>query len=671
MAMYGTKPKAVEGIHIEPIKPQITDEIFKQRKKLFQSIFCIFDMGFRNLAKPKRHKRVSVEIKAKEAAAETSQSVKKQFLVAHYQHSIFTENQEALARFTFRLEQLFNHELSLVDNPLHPSHLIRHFKVAVHTISAGETEQLGLLAVLLEVLESEYKELLIQANQGFSSNRLPEIIEDEVYLRYAEEVAQADMQHRRNQSFLNSQSGLQPTDIYKSQKAANLIERLAESISSPLISRQHSTLPKIKSTELLEELALLNPLPVFMPPSDEQAAMPETETAIALIKQVKMVLEEKQACLEPQVESILTLVSRLLEVMEEDINLHPRMMAILRHFRIPLARVAVNNPLFLFDTENPLEVLIDRTAGAATKWLPNPKNYRDSLYNKLASIMERINRDFYDNYKVIEDCTDDLELFMRAEKRRYQLLEENLLEQFRKQDHYQKIEHDIDRHMEMRFSSEQLPGAFQDFVHQTWRSVVAYCFLQGETSEEAISTKQLESHEKLLLAPFQGRKLHNSAPLLNATQLLLQKTGLPPEQVRVSINNLKSALAEANTDSSHYSQGGLYGAELPTMEELDSEELETYFSTSGPSKKDEYDLQVEQLTSNCWVEMNWQGTVSRCRLATRLPFSDTLIFVDRGASAGAHRRKDLAALLREGELQLRILDTEGFVQRTLEATINI
>ncbi|MBV1921687.1 MAG: DUF1631 domain-containing protein [Pseudomonadales bacterium] len=687
MAMYmdGAKKKTeLDGLAIEEISAKSAERIFGQKAKLFASIFCLIEMGFKNLAKTDQQRSVSLKVESSESRVR-SVAQGKQRIVDKYVGIMKIENGVALARLTYHLEQRYKHHLSIAYNPINPENLARYISVSIHTLDLDDNEKMPLLAILLDTLSSEYEELLRQTEQGVVGLHLPELSDEDVAFRYEDEHAREESIIKRK-GFWNDMSDGAELDPLSVLSIVSEYVKAAREDSEPLgyLISVEPGLPLLEGDALAEGMLEIFPLPDFSLDGfsdgqlfDSETYLPLDEDVPSLAFQVQQVLDLHDCGLEPASIDTLNLLSMMFVYLDQETHIHPDIKMLLDHMRVPFVRVAINDPYFMFDARNPVQVLFDTLWSACIKWIPSIDGKRDSVYNKVASILETMSQHFTDDYQAVDECIEDMDLFNKAEKRRSKLIEGRLIStekaRFQKEEAISKT----DSYIAEKFPKATLPSGFLLFIESTWKSVVLMVNLKNFHQDGPEWRKVIEV-ENQLLSVVTGKESKDIDVLLGRVNELITLYGTPSLGIKQgsnagsnqgaddSIDNLRRILSmPSSVGASTLSMGGLPLPEMEVMEEeyIDPED----FGKTGGQSVDQFQEVVDKLFANTWVESMEEGVVSKSRVATVLSYSDTLVLVNRtGARAGVYAKEDLADKLRSGDLSMSILDTTLFFDRALE-----
>ena len=687
MAMYmdGAKKKTeLDGVAIEDISAKSAEKIFGQKAKLFASIFCLIEMGFKNLAKTDQQRSVSLKVESSESRVRLVKQ-DKQRIVDKYVGIMKIENGVALARLTYHLEQRYKHHLSIAYNPISPENLARYISVSIHTLDLVDNEKIPLLAILLDTLSSEYEELLRQTEQGVVGLHLPELSDEDVAFRYEDEHAREASIIKRK-GFWNDLSDGAELDPLSVLSIVSGYVKVAREDSEPLgyLISVDPGLPLLEGDDLAEGMLEIFPLPDFSLDgfSDGQFFDSETYLSIdedvpSLAFQVQQVLDLHDCGLVPASIDTLNLLSMMFVYLDQETHIHPDIKMLLDHMRVPFVRVAINDPYFMFDARNPVQVLFDTLWSTCTKWSPSSDRKRDSVYNKVALILETINQRFTDDYQTVDECIEDMDLFNKAEKRRSKLIEGRLIStekaRFQKEEAISKT----DSYIAEKFPKATLPSGFLLFIESTWKSVVLMVNLKN-FHQDGPEWRKVIDVENQLLSVVTGKESKDTDVLLGRVNELITLYGTPSLSIKQGRNQGSSEGAEDSLDNlrrilsmpssvgaSPLSIGGLPLPEMEVMEEeyIDPED----FGETGGQSVDQFQEFVDKLFANTWIESMEEGIVSKSRVATVLSFSDTLILVNRiGARVGVYAKEDLADKLRSGDLSMSILDTTLFFDRALE-----
>ena len=409
---------------------------------------------------------------------------------------------------------------------------------------------------------------------------------------------------------------------------------------------------------------------------DSETYLPIDEDVPSLAFQVQLVLDGHDCGLAQESIDTLNLLSMMFVYLDQQTHIHPSIKMLLDHMRVPFVRVAIKDPYFMFDAKNPIQVLFDTLWSTCIKWSPSRDEKRDSVYNKVASILEVMNQRFTDDYKVVDECIEDIDLFNKAEKRRSKLIEGRLIStekaRFQKAEAMSKTE----RYIDEKFPEATLPSGFLLFVESDWKPVVLMLNLKN-FHPDGPEWKKVVDVENQLLGVFKGSRVvagkesRDIDVLLGRVSELITLYGSPSQATNESLEKLRRILSmPSNVSVSNHSMGGLPLPEMEVMEEdgmydggMDPADL----AKMDSEPVDQFQEIVDKLVANIWIESMEEGVASKSRVATVLSYSDTLVLVNRaGVRAGVYAKEDLADKLRSGDLSMSILDTTLFFDRALE-----
>lgn len=688
MAMYmdaAKKKSELDGVAIDDISAASAERIFNQKEKLFASILCLVEMGFKNLTKTHKQRSVSVKVQSNQNLAylglvsasslslRDQQIKNKQRIVDKYVGLMKEQCAPALARLTYLLEKSYKHHLSIVHNPLTPENLARYISVSTHTLKLEDNEKTPLLAVLLETLCSEYAELLNQTEQGVTGEgvtgegvvgqQLPDLSEDDVAFRYEDEYAReaSIIQRKCLWHEVIEDADLGVTSIF-SIVSAYVVS--AKSKSEPLgyLLEVEDGLPILDSDTLVEGMGEILSLPDFSYPDEEY--LPPDDDVPSLAFQVQLVLDSHDSGLDPETIDTLNLLSMMFVYLDEQIDVHPTIKMLLDYMRVPFVQVAIKDHCFMFDARNPVQVLFDTLWSVCVKWSPSSNGLRDSVYNKVASIIERVNTEFVDDYQVIDECIEDIDLFNKAEKSRSKLIEGRLVSAEKARFLKEEANSKTLSHIDKTFNKDVLPRDFVEFVESSWKPVILMAHLKG-LSPEGPEWKKIGEVETQLLSFFEGKGSWDSSVLIGRVEELLLLYGAQAQAGSSNVDSLRKLLSKpiASVGLSSLSAGGI---PLPEMEVVEDEYFEQEEKASS-SPMDSIEALVDKMLANTWVELSEKGVTSKCRVAALLEFSDTLVLVNRsGIKAGVYTKSDLASSVRKGDLSVSLMETSLFFDRALK-----
>jgi len=670
MAMYMDAAK-------KDISAKSAESIFGQKKKLFASILCLVEMGFKNLTKTDQQRCVSLKVETSESRM-CSVTQNKQGIVDKYVGIMKVENGTALARLTYHLEQRYKHHLSIAYNPINPENLARYISVSIHTLDLDDNEKMPLLAILLETLSSEYEELLRQTEQGVVDLHLPELSDDDVAFRYEDEYAREASIIKRKSTWHDISDGADGDSLSVLSIVSGYVSTAREG-SQPLghLIAVEPGLPVLLGDDLVEGLLDIFPLPEFSLDGfsdgqlfDSETYLPIDEDVPSLAFQVQLVLDGHDCGLASENIDTLNLLSMMFVYLDQETHIHPTIKMLLDHMRVPFVRVAIKDSYFMFDARNSVQVLFDSLWSTCIKWSPSNDEKRDSVYNKVASILDVMNQNFTDDYQVVDECIEDMDLFNKAEKRRSKMIEGRLIStekaRFQKEEAISKT----DKYIDERFPSATLPSGFLRFIESDWKPVVLMVNLKN-FHQNGPQWKKLVDVENQLLSVVAGKESRDIDILLGRVNELITLYGSPAHGSS-SLDKLRRILSmPSNVSVSNLSMGGLPLPEMEVMEEgdmVDSGMDPADLAKTDNKVVDQFQEIVDKLVANTWIESMEEGVASKSRVATVLSYSDTLVLVNRsGVRAGVYAKEDLVDKLRSGDLSMSILDTTLFFDRALEA----
>lgn len=416
-------------------------------------------------------------------------------------------------------------------------------------------------------------------------------------------------------------------------------------------------------------------------------------------------------------EDVINLVSMLFEFILDDRTLPDSLKALIGRLQIPMLKVAVIDKTFFSRGSHPARRLLNEIASAALGWGDHDDTQRDSLYQKIEQVVQRLLNDFVDDPVIFSELLADFLAFTGDERRRSELLEQRTRDAEEGSAKAALARREVEQALNERLLGKTLPEVVVRLLQEAWSKVLMLsCLKHGVESAEwqsALATmddlvwsvqqhddpearmRLLEMVPGLLKAlregmasaafdPFSTGEFFSQLEALHVQAFQRFKRSLPeedkvqddqPELVEID-EQQRAALVEAGIDLPLLELPAAEPVEEAAMVEVIEEivllapgELRASEPEVNLPDDDESLLQVDNLRVGSWVEFQEDEEHKlRCKLAAVIKPTGKYIFVNRtGMKVLEKTRMGLAVEFRRSAI--RLLDDALLFDRALESVI--
>jgi hypothetical protein len=378
-------------------------------------------------------------------------------------------------------------------------------------------------------------------------------------------------------------------------------------------------------------------------------------------------------------EDTVNLVGMLFDYILNDRNLAIPMKALIARLQIPILKVAVLDKGFFGKTSHPARQLLNELSSAGIGWSGSADLKRDSLYNKIESVVLRVLNHFDDDLGLFETLVIELRGFVSQDDRRTEIVEQRVKETETGKAKTIAAKQTVEQLINQKASGMRLPQEVGRFISDVWSRFLVYVCLKNGTQSEPWA-EGLETFDQLLwsvqpldrLADVDARD-RRTPELLTRIEQGMRLVNISDVDVEKVLGELSDALAEiAAYDRSFLEDDDVEPVEpdLPLMEEIvltapgDVREKESTFEPDPQILE-----QLESLNEGVWVELTQDsGERLRCKLAAIVEPGDKYVFVNRRGMKVAERTRTGLAVALKAE-HLTVLDESQVFDRALEAVI--
>lgn len=405
---------------------------------------------------------------------------------------------------------------------------------------------------------------------------------------------------------------------------------------------------------------------------------------------------------------IINLVSMLFGFILDDQSVPASLKALIGRMQIPLLKLAVLDQTFFDNAHHPARRLLNEIGSAALGWSEQDTEHRDNLYQKIESIVLRLQNDFTDNPDIFSEILTDFASFIRAERHRSELLEQRIRDAEEGRARAELARADVEKELNKRLVGKTLPELVVQILQESWSKVMLLSHLKhGEQSTqwenrlsvmdqliwsvlphtEPNAEQQLrslipkllenlrEGFNEAALDPFATSLVFTKLEVLHIQALQKAKAANEPEPVAKQPADTPAADADpVSVPEPELDSEPEPVAEEPAMVEVKAEISLTEKPAEQPQVTIEEDhpqlATVDKLNVGSWFEMTKEGEQGqRCKLAAVIKSTGRYIFVNRrGLKVLEKTRAELAIALEEGVLK-QLNDAQLF-DRALESVIS-
>jgi hypothetical protein len=378
-------------------------------------------------------------------------------------------------------------------------------------------------------------------------------------------------------------------------------------------------------------------------------------------------------------EDTVNLVGMLFDYILNDRNLAIPMKALIARLQIPILKVAVLDKSFFGKTSHPARQLLNELSSAGIGWSSTADLKRDSLYNKIESVVLRVLNHFDDDLGLFETLVAELRGFVGQDHHRTEIVEQRVKETETGKAKTIAAKQTVEQLINQKASGLRLPQEVGRFISDVWSRFLVYVCLKNGTQSEPWA-EGLETFDQLLwsvqpldrLADVDARD-RRTPELLTRIEQGMRLVNISDVDVEKVLGELSDALAEiAAYDRSFLEDDDIEPVEpeLPLMEEIvltapgDVRDKESTFEPDPEILE-----QLESLNEGVWVELTQDsGERLRCKLAAIVEPGDKYVFVNRRGMKVAERTRTGLAVALKAE-HLTVLDESQVFDRALEAVI--
>lgn len=577
----------------------------------------------------------------------------------------------ALGQLTQRLNSLLHHPLDDGNNPLGPALLCEYFLRAGRSLVVGIKVKLVLLKLFERYVLREADQLYSEANQMLvAGGVLPELkapprrrAQDRAVVAARAPANEADEQARPEEVDANTQAVFSSLQSLLRPVRGRLAPRLNGGPVRPISSRDLQ--------RLLTHLQQYVPAELDHEDFDLRHHLEQLLTRLS-------VQSGNGRRIEAGDEDVINLIGMLFEFILGDRNLPHSLRVLIGRLQIPMLKVALLDKRFFSRATHPARRLLNEVAAAAMGWDKRDDHQRDSLYQHVDMLVQRLLDDFNDDPAIFGELLNDFLAFNNDERRRTELLEQRTRDaeegRARTEHGRGRVQHELN----CRLQGKQLPRIVVRVLEDAWSQVLLLAWLKhGEESAQwrdalltmdellwSVGPLEQPDDRQLLLARVPG--------LLKALREGLGGAVFDPFATSEFFASLEILHLGA------FDPAGGQGEAQPGTERvlvrdeiiLQGPEDWPLCDSDRPLAEDDPELRsVRDLQPGAWIELHEDDETLRCKLIALFDDSDRYVFVNRsGMKVREWTEMGLAAALQRGDVSL--LDDSLLFDRALDSVVS-
>jgi hypothetical protein len=622
---------------------------------------------------------------------------------------VLARDAAALNQLSARLNVIVTQKLDSQNNPLGPSSLAGLFLDACAGLGVEIKVKLIILKLFEKYVLSELDQLYAEANQALiAAGVLPELKSATPPRRAPNRTASSSASSRSE--------GSAAVDGEAVQEMFGALQGLLAQVrsSAPSPARPADALP-ISSDDLLRLLSHLQQ----RAPQGASSEADVREQLQGLLQRASAKAGKARVVGEVD-EDVINLVSMLFEFILDDRSLPDSLKALIARLQIPMLKVAVLDKTFFGRGSHPARRLLNEIASAALGWSEQGDQQRDSLYQKIEHVVQRLLNDFVDDPQIFSDLLADFIAFTGDERRRSELLEQRTRDAEEGSAKAALARREVEQALNQRLVGKTLPQVVVRLLQEAWSQVLLLtCLKHGaqssewqavlQTMDELIwslsPSLQVADRSRVLgvlprllrglregldgaaVDPFvsiellsQLRPLHRQVLLRLLPPVVAPAPSAVPAEASVATDGQTSLVlssADATEHTAPVAEENYPPVDpAPEMVEVVEEivllapgEVAPTEAPPALADDDEALLQVDNLRVGSWLEIQQDAEHKlRCKLAAVIKPTGKYIFVNRtGIKVLEKTRMGLAVEFRRQAI--RLLDDALLFDRALESVI--
>lgn len=378
-------------------------------------------------------------------------------------------------------------------------------------------------------------------------------------------------------------------------------------------------------------------------------------------------------------EDVVNFVGMLFDYILNDRNLAIPMKALIGRLQLPIVKLAVMDRSFFDTNSHPARQLLNELSSAGIGWSGAKELKRDSLYNKIESVVLRVMNGFKEDSRIFEDLLEELRDFVKSDTKKRVQVEQRVKDSEKGRAKTISAKQSVQKLINQKASGMRLPVEVGRFLSGTWSKVLVYtCVKDGERSQKWHN--QTKTLDDLLWCLQPLNDLQDIEQREQKIPELLVNLSNGMSEIQISETETAKHLEEVESHLNTITRNDRAYLEEDEAPEVDNnfEVMEEIVLTMPGEQLDnktnidvepEYIEQIGKLREGIWVELRQaSGELLRCKLSTIIEPGGRYIFVNRrGMKVAERSRRGLAVELKRDSLT--ILEESQVFDRALQAVI--
>jgi len=589
----------------------------------------------------------------------------------------------ALGQLTTRLNVLVTRRLEDSSNPLGPNMLCEYFLQAGRNLGVEIRVKLIVLKLFEKYVLADADHLYAEANQLLiAAGILPELKAVPTRRAADRSGAERPLGETKSPERATESAAARPTsldgDVQEVFGTLQVLLRDLRGSVAPKLDKSSGEALPISTHDLMR---LLSHLQQYVPSQTEEDDYDLRAQLEQLLTRVS-VKSGKFRVVGVVDEDVINLIAMLFEFILDDRSLPDSLKALIGRLQIPMLKVAVLDKSFFSRGSHPARRLLNEIGSAAMGWGNRDDYQRDSLYQRVEQIVQRLLNDFVDDPALFSELLVDFLAYSNDERRRSELLEQRTRDAEEGRARADLARRRVEQELDKRLLGKALPQVVVRLLQEAWsRVLLLVCLKHGDDSPEWQAG--LETMDDLIWSvephqdPQERMRLLELVPgLLKALRDGLTSSAFDPFATSEFFSQLQALHVQALQRELQAAAGDEVEAEAPLVTVVKPLTLEKVVDTAPAeahvrlAADDPGLLKVDQLRTGSWVEFQEDAEHTlRCKLAAIIESTGKFIFVNRtGMKVLEKTRTGLAAEFRQGTV--RILDDALLFDRALDSVVN-
>lgn len=421
-------------------------------------------------------------------------------------------------------------------------------------------------------------------------------------------------------------------------------------------------------------LALLGQLQASMPEGLRSAIDDPSQSLAQRLKQemlqaaAQVGVDPANAKLNPTDEDAIDLVGMLFEVLLDERDLERQVRDMIGRLLVPFIKVAVMDRRMFMQRAHPARKLLNSLAEACEGNRGESPQER-ALLDKVRHVVDRLIAEFNENIAIFETLEEEFRAFLDQHRRRIELAERRAAEAQRGRERLEEARALAQAEIQARIAGRPVPPTVASVLERYWSHHLTVTALRdGNDSDKyraavAAGNAVIGAVDASLVG--EALLLPALAPMRAALLDILATSGCVGETAKDVIRAVADELRGLSRGESAESVAPAVAAVAPPPSAEPPKPQDARADLGLSTDPDELDFEADdaeriaQLPVGTWVEFRAEdGSTQPAKLSWVSPISRRLLFVNRrGVRLCVASAEELAAMMREGRLEIREVDT--------------